>query len=202
MPKRKRKKDDGSNNLANNVKYKGVVKSGKKFKAQIHIGGRTQGLGTFDTAKEAAEAFNLVATMEGRPTSKLKRSKKDDGSNNLANNDKYKGVVKSGKKFKAQIHIGGRTQGLGTFDTAKEAAEAFNLVATMEGRPTSKLKRKSKKDDGSKDKAGEKVVIEEEEEQEEEEQEEQEAEEIDQAALQAKLNVMIEEEKEKKKKKK
>ena len=126
-----------------------------------------------------------------------RKRKKDDGSNNLANNVKYKGVVKSGKKFKAQIHIGGRTQGLGTFDTAKEADEAFNLVATMEGRPTSKLKRKSKKDDGSKDKAGEKVVIEE-----EEEQEEQEAEEIDQAALQAKLNVMIEEKKEKKKKKK
>ena len=68
MPKRKRKKEGGSKNK---VKYKGVKKSGKKFYAQIYIDGKHQSLGTFDTPKEAAEAYDLATIQAGRPTSKL-----------------------------------------------------------------------------------------------------------------------------------
>jgi hypothetical protein len=68
MPKRQRKEEPRSKE---GVKYKGVQKSGKRFTAQIRIDGKTKGLGTFDTPKEAAEAHDLAAIDAGRPTSKL-----------------------------------------------------------------------------------------------------------------------------------
>ena len=69
MPKRKRKrKEEGSKE---GVKYKGVMKNWKRFTARIRIDGKTHCPGTFDTPKEAAEAYDLAAIEAGRPTSKL-----------------------------------------------------------------------------------------------------------------------------------
>ena len=68
MPTRKRKKGDGLKKI---VKYKGVKKNGKGFIARITIDGKQQGIGTFDTAKEAAQAYDRAAIQAGRPTSKL-----------------------------------------------------------------------------------------------------------------------------------
>jgi len=55
MSKRKREEDG----TKDDIKFKGVKKSGKKFYAQIYIDGKHQSLGTFDTPKEAAEAYDL-----------------------------------------------------------------------------------------------------------------------------------------------
>ena len=56
MPKRKRKKEDGSKD---EKKYLGVqrTKTGR-FQAKISINNKRQALGTFDTAKKAARAYD------------------------------------------------------------------------------------------------------------------------------------------------
>ena len=71
MPKRKRKNDDGTKKKVK--KYKGVTKSGERFRAKIRIDGKQQqqSLGTFDTAKKAARAYDRATMQAGRPLTNL-----------------------------------------------------------------------------------------------------------------------------------
>ena len=144
MPKRKRKNKDGSKK---DVKYKGVQKSGKRFRAVLYIDDKKHNIGTFDTPKQAARAYDRAAMQAGRPPSKLnfqdkvpmdyKPKMKKLLSNNTIG---YRGVSKKGKnRFQAQIHIGDRQQFIGNFSTAKDAAIAFDLAAIQAKRPKSDL---------------------------------------------------------------
>ena len=143
MPKRKRKKGDGSKK---EVKYKGVTKRGKRFGAAIRIDGKMQGLGTFDTSKEAAEAHDRARIQAGHPISKLnfldqvpKFYKPKNKGLHSTNTSGFTGVIKEGNRFRAQIRIGGSNKNFGTFGTAKEAAIAWDLAAVQAKRPKSDL---------------------------------------------------------------
>ena len=127
MPKRKRK--DGGEE----VKFKGVYKNRKKFQAKISIDGKIKSLGTFDTPKEAAQAYDRAAIEAGRSTSKLnfldqipKNYKPKNNGLYSTNTIGYRGVYKNGNRFMAQIRIGGKQQYIGTFGTTKEAAETYD----------------------------------------------------------------------------
>ena len=133
MPKRKRKKDDGSKC---EVKYKGVSKRGKRYRAKIRIDGKMQALGTFDTPKEAAQAHDCAHIQAGHPTSKLnfldqvpKNHKPKNNGLHSTNTTGYRGVSKKGNRFQGKIRISGTQQCIGTYDTAKEAAIAYDLAA-------------------------------------------------------------------------
>ena len=114
----------------------GVVKKSPsgRYQARIKINGKQTYLGTYDTAKQAAKAHDKEAIKLRRPFSKMNYPKEAPlGYTSIQqplssrNTVGYRGVSKSGKKFKASIKIGGKpTTHLGTYDTAKEAAVAYD----------------------------------------------------------------------------
>ena len=122
--------------------------------SNIFVGRKLKYLGTYDTAKEAALAFDHAATQQKLPSSKLnypnglpsddedydkimnpKKKKKLQARNTTG----YRGVSKGGKyKFRAQIVIDRKHKHLGTYDTAKEAALAFDHAVNQHNLPSSR----------------------------------------------------------------
>ena len=126
MPKRNRKKEDGSKK---EVKFKGVEKMGERFRARIFIDGKLQGLGMFDTAKNAVRAYDRAAMQAGRPSSKLNFPDKIlRGCQIWEKTTDFTGVYQNGKKFTARINIHGEIRDLGIFDYARYAAIAFDTA--------------------------------------------------------------------------
>ena len=130
----------------NTTGFRGVSKAGgngERFRAKIRIEGRYKHLGTHGTAKEAALAFDRAVTKH-----RLSPSRLNYPAGLLASNDKdynqlmtqtkntklpaknttgYRGVTKWENRFQAQITVGIRNhKHLGTYETAKEAALAFD----------------------------------------------------------------------------
>ena len=130
--------------LSNNtVGYRGVSKKGKKFKVDIMIDGKKIQLYGFETAKEAAIAYDRALLKTNKSTTLLnfpdmvhnldiepKRKKQKVDPRNKSG---YRGVYKSGRKFRAMATINGKLIGLGTFGTAIGAALAYDQAAIKNG---------------------------------------------------------------------
>jgi len=119
-----------------------VQKKGKRYRAQISVNGKTQALGTFDTSKEAAKAYDLATIQAGRSTTKLNfldqvpknykpKKKKLDPRNTTGYTGVYEERAWTGvhNRFIAHIRIGGKRHYVGVFGTAKEAATAQDQAA-------------------------------------------------------------------------
>ena len=139
MPKSKNK-----NRSKSKSGYFGVKKNtnGDKYEAVIKIDGKYKNLGSsYDTAKQAAKAYDAEAIKLRRPLFKLNFPKKAPVGYTpikqtlLSNNTiGYRGVSKIGKKFKVDTTIDGKKIQLYGFETAKEAAIAcdrFILKANL-----------------------------------------------------------------------
>jgi len=159
MPKIKRKR---RSNRASG--YFGVTLRGKRYSAYIQVG-KPKYRGTYDTAKQAAKAYDAAAIELGRALSKLNFPKKvppgytpthnGQQSNNTSG---YRGVSKKTKSgyHQARIKIKGKDKHLGYFNRRKQAAIAYDHAVHKFGLPTSKLNFPSMKHNLNKEPKGRK----------------------------------------------
>ena len=144
MPKSKNK-----NRSKSKSGYFGVKKNtnGDKYEATIKIDGKYKNLGSsYDTAKQAAKAYDKEAIRLRRPFSKLNYPKKapvgyTPVQQTLRSNKTvgYRGVSKKGKKFRANIQIAGKQTYIGTYDTPSEAAIAYDREVLRANQSTTLL---------------------------------------------------------------
>ena len=145
MPKSKHKRRRSNNTSG----FIGVIKISIGYRAWISINGKKKYIGSsYDTAKQAAEARDKEAIKLRRPFSQLNFPKtapvgytpvqKPLRSTNTVG---YRGVSREvlGKKFVAQITIGGKHTRIGSYDTAKEAAIVFDRAVLKANKSTTLL---------------------------------------------------------------
>ena len=132
----------------NTVGYRGVSKNQKKFAAGIYIDKKKAHLGNFCTAKEAAIAYDRAVLKSNQSTTLLNFP---DMVHNLDVEPKrkkqkvrsatgYRGVTKRASgRFCAAFYINSKRIAVGTFDTAIQAALAYDQAAIKAGKKKSTL---------------------------------------------------------------
>ena len=144
MPKSKRKKQRSTSKSV----FFGVVKEPSgKYTARITIDGKYKYLGSsYNTAKQAAKAYDKEAIKLQRPFFKLNYPKKAPVSYTpmqqalyAHNTAGYRGVCKRGKRYRTRIKIGGKWTYIGTHNTAKEAAIAYDRAVLRANQSTTLL---------------------------------------------------------------
>jgi hypothetical protein len=128
--------------------FRGVTLLDGKHFAAIWAGGRSLYLGTFETAEDAARAYDVEArklckpahllnfpheTHVPAPLRPVSRPQRPVGASG------YKGVTLLHDKHVATIYAGGCQRRLGAFGTAEEAARAHDAEARKLGKPADTL---------------------------------------------------------------
>ena len=122
----------------------GVSKSGKTYMAQITYGGTQHHLGAFDTKEQAGIAYDrfVVDKSTEEVSFTLNYPNMTDPERGEALSEKVEpvqkkrgipnrktgliGVAKNGKKYTANICIGGTSKNLGSFDSKEQAGIAYD----------------------------------------------------------------------------
>ena len=123
--------------------YKGVSKTGKKWRARIRYKQKEIHLGTFSTEEEAAEAYNDAVdefyegkgfkNVIGKDNRRIKNDFHSDKKFPIGRYDEnkstFKGVWMYKDKILSGIWLNGDSHYVGTFESEKKAALAYNKCA-------------------------------------------------------------------------
>jgi hypothetical protein len=139
----------------NKTGFNGVSKKGERFRARLKMKNKETSLGTYATAKEAAIAFDKGVRDYGLNKSRLNYPnglpESDVDYQNIMNpavksqldprnTSGFRGVSKNGAgRFCAKTQVKKKVHRLGTFDTAKAAAIAYDRAISDHGMPKEKL---------------------------------------------------------------
>ena len=131
----------------NTVGYRGVYKTASlKYQVRITIDSQNISIGTYETAKEAAVAWDRAVLKSNRSTSLLNfpdmvhnLDVEPKNKNIKRSSTGYKGVSKNRGKYMTQISINGKRKTIGRFDTAIQAALAYDQAAIKVGKKKSTL---------------------------------------------------------------
>lgn len=124
--------------------YKGVRKTGRNWSASIRFHATTKYLGAYRTAVEAARAYDIAAYGASKqaylnfPESVHEEPPAPIGKIGAIleralfsppSAGEYKGVQRHGSRWRARITVDGERLQLGTFNTAEDAAIAYDKAA-------------------------------------------------------------------------
>lgn len=104
--------------------YFGVYRYGQRWAAVL----RQKRIGVYATAEEAARAYDSAAKEVGE--TKLNFAPSTHTSLNASG---YRGVYAYGKRWAAYLSIDGKRVSVGVFDTAEQAARAYDVALTSRG---------------------------------------------------------------------
>jgi uncharacterized protein (DUF2235 family) len=134
----------------------GVSRDGKKYKAQLSVGGKQHRLGSFDTKEQAGIAYDRfvvdksteevsfilnypnMSDAEREEALKVEEPVQEKRGNPNQTTGLI-GVYKSGKKYTAGITYGGTKHHLGTFDTKEQAGMAYDRAAIIINKSTEEV---------------------------------------------------------------
>ena len=144
MPKSKRKRRRSKSKTG----FIGVTKVlSEKYRVMIWIDGKNKYLGSYETAKQAAKAYDKEAIKARKPLSTLNYPKRAPVGYTpiqqplmVTNTVGYRGVSRDhqyiAKMFKVQISINGKRSITNGFETAREAAIAYDRAVLKANQST------------------------------------------------------------------